>query len=57
VGHPVVHVGDACKDKEACLGKKRLIQCTIVPPERFIIQCCTSVLIRNSCTVLAEHVS
>ena len=21
VGHPVVHVGDACKDKEACLRK------------------------------------
>jgi hypothetical protein len=34
VGHPVVHVGDACKDKEACLGKEGLITCTIVPPER-----------------------
>ena len=34
VGHPVVHVGDACKDKEACLGKEGLIKCTFVPPER-----------------------
>jgi hypothetical protein len=34
VGHPVVHVLDACKDKEACLCKEGLIKCTIVPPER-----------------------
>ena len=34
VGHPVVHVGDACKDNEACLHKEGLIKCTIVPPER-----------------------
>ena len=34
MGHPVVHVGDACKDIEACLGKEGLIKCTIVPPER-----------------------
>jgi hypothetical protein len=27
-------VGDACKDKEACLRKEGLIKCTIVPPER-----------------------
>jgi hypothetical protein len=34
VGHLVVQVGDACKDKEACLHKEGLIKCTIVPPER-----------------------
>jgi len=33
VGHLVVHVGDACKDKEACLHTEGLIKCTIVPPE------------------------
>ena len=33
VSHPVVHVGDAFKDKEACLGKEVLMKCTIVPPE------------------------
>ena len=33
VGHPVVHVGDACKDKEACLRMEGLIKCTIVTPE------------------------
>jgi hypothetical protein len=34
VGHPVVHVGDACKDKEACLRVEGLIKCNIVQPER-----------------------
>ena len=34
VGHPVITVGDACKDKEACLRMDGLIQCSIVPPER-----------------------
>ena len=34
VGHTVVPVGDACKDKEACLRMEGLIKCTIVPPER-----------------------
>ena len=34
VGHPFVHVGDACKDKEACLRKEGVIKCSIVPPER-----------------------
>ena len=33
VWHPVIHAGDACKDKEACLRKEGLIKCTIVPPE------------------------
>ena len=33
VGHPVIHVGDACKEKEACLGKKGLIIYSTVPPE------------------------
>jgi len=34
VGHPVIHVGEACKDREACLSKKGLLKCSIVPPER-----------------------
>ena len=33
VGHPVIHVGDVCKDKEACLRMDGLIKCSIVPPE------------------------
>ena len=32
VGHPVIHVRDACKDKEAYLRKEVLIKCSIVPP-------------------------
>ena len=35
VDHPVIHVGDICKDKEACLRKKGLMKCSIVPPDRF----------------------
>ena len=34
VGHPAIHVGEACKDKEACLRKEGLMKCSIVPPER-----------------------
>jgi len=33
VGQPVIHVGDACKGKEACLRMDGLIKCLIVPPE------------------------
>ena len=32
--HPVIHVGDACKDKDACLQMDGLIKCSIVPPKR-----------------------
>jgi len=34
VGHPVIHVGDVCKDKETCLRMDVLIKYSIVPPER-----------------------
>jgi len=34
IGHPVIHVGEACKDKEACLRMNGLIKCSIVPPVR-----------------------
>ena len=33
VGHRVIHVGDACKDIEACIRMDGLIKCSIVPPE------------------------
>ena len=35
IGHPIFHVGDACKDAEICLRMDGLIKCTIVPPEKF----------------------
>jgi len=35
VGHSVIHVGDVCKVKEACLRMEGLMKCAIVPPERF----------------------
>jgi len=34
VGHPVIHVGDACRDIEACLRLEGLIKCSIVPPDK-----------------------
>jgi hypothetical protein len=33
IGHPAVHVGDTCKDVEACLKMEGLMNCTIVPPK------------------------
>ena len=43
MGHPFVHLGDACKDKEDCLRMESLIKFTIVPPEivssRFALPC------------------
>ena len=34
IGHPLIHVGNACKDVEACLRMDGLIMCTIVPPQK-----------------------
>ena len=34
LGHPIIQVGYACKDIEACLRMDDLIKCSIVPPER-----------------------
>jgi hypothetical protein len=33
IGHPTIHVGNACVDKEACLKMEGLMKCTIVPPK------------------------
>jgi hypothetical protein len=33
IGHPIIHVGDACADIEACLKKGVLIKSKIVPPK------------------------
>jgi len=32
IGHPVVHVGDTCKDIRACLQMEGQIKCAILPP-------------------------
>jgi hypothetical protein len=34
IGHPKIHVGDACKDNDACLQMEGLIKCSIVPPKK-----------------------
>ena len=33
IEHPIIHVGNACTDKEACLKMDGLLKCTIVPPK------------------------
>jgi hypothetical protein len=33
IGHPTIHVGNVCVDKEACLKMEGLMKCTIVPPK------------------------
>jgi hypothetical protein len=33
IGHPVIHVGDTCENKEGCLQMEGLMKCTIVPPK------------------------
>jgi len=32
IGHPIIHVGDACADIDACLKMEGLMKCKIVPP-------------------------
>jgi len=34
IGHTVIHVGDACRDIEACLSMEGLFRCSIVPPDK-----------------------
>ena len=34
IGHPKIHVGDACRAKQAMLSKEGLIKCTVLPPKR-----------------------
>jgi hypothetical protein len=33
IGHPTIHVGDTCANKEECLKIEDLIKCTFVPPK------------------------
>jgi len=34
VDHSIIHVGDACKDVEACVRMEGLIKCSIFPPDK-----------------------
>ena len=34
IGHPVIHAGDACLDKDTMLKKEGLIKCRVLPRER-----------------------
>jgi len=38
IGHPAIHVGDACKNRKDCLQMEGLIKCTIVPPKHLYHQ-------------------
>jgi len=47
IGHPIIHVGDACADKEASLKMDGLMKCTIVPPKNLYHPVLPSVIIRT----------
>ena len=62
IGHPITHLGDTCKNIEACLQMESLIKCTVVPPrdlyhpvlpfrcnKKFYSVCRTCVLEQNMC--------
>ena len=34
IGHPTIHVGNECMDKDAMLQKEGLVICRILPPKR-----------------------
>ena len=51
VGHPTIHVGDACRDTQAMLSKEGIIKCTVLPPRDSTIQSCRTVAITNFCFV------
>ena len=36
IDHPIVHVGDTCKNVDACLKMDEVIRCTVVPPKSSI---------------------
>ena len=50
IGHPVVHVGDACKDIRACLQMIGLIKCTTVPPTDLYHPVFLSGVTKSSCS-------
>jgi len=67
VGHPRIHVGDACKDMVACLRIEGLILFTIVPPQKLyhpvlpfkcnkkLIFCLCRTCVQTSCTGESLH--
>ena len=67
VGHPRIHVGDACKDTVACLRMEGLILCTIVPPQKLyhpvlpfrcnkkLMFCLCRTCVQTSCTGECPH--
>ena len=55
VGHPVIQVGNACRDIEACLRMEGLIKCLIVPPDNCTIPSFPTDVLINSCSVYVEH--
>jgi len=54
IGHPVIHVGDACRDTEACLCMESTIRCSIVPSDKLyhpvLPYRCNSKLMSRLCT-------
>ena len=58
VVHSTIHVGDMCKDVEACLRMVWLIKCTIVPPKKLYLPVlpyrCNNKLIFSLCRTCVQ---
>ena len=48
VGHPVIHLGDACQDIDGILEKEGLIKCSILYYRFVLIVGCFSVYVRHA---------
>jgi len=55
IGHPVIHVGDACWDIEACLCMEDLIRFSFVPPDKLYHPVLPTDVIAISCSACVEH--
>ena len=38
IGHPIIHIGEICKNVDACLKMEGLMKCTVVPPKNSIVR-------------------
>jgi len=57
IGHPVIHVGDTCKNIEACLQMEGLMYWKSFLQRTCFIQCCHLDVTRNFVSACVEHAS
>jgi hypothetical protein len=70
VGHPKIHVGDACQNIDRCMSMEGLIKCRIVPPKnlyhpvlpfrnnhKLLFCLCSSCVLQQNCSNECGHTS